>query len=76
MLDAYDYLKSIESHLRVFDMRSISSFSQDAGKIEGLVRSMGYLDDNIHDAAKIFMDEYRNTTQSVRQIFNDILCLV
>ena len=76
LLDAYDYLKRIESHLRVFDMRSISSFSKDAGKIEGLLRSMGYLDDNIQDTAKIFMDEYRNTTQRVRQIFNDILSLV
>lgn len=75
LLDAYDYLKSLESHLRVFDMRSISSFSKDAGKIEGLVRSMGYLDDNIQDTAKIFMDEYRDITQRVRQIFNDILCL-
>jgi glutamate-ammonia-ligase adenylyltransferase len=76
LLDAYDYLKCIESHLRVFDMRSISSFSKDTSKLEGLVRSMDYLDDNIQDAAKIFLDEYRNTTQRVRQIFNDILCLV
>ena len=63
LLDAYDYLKSIESHLRVFDMRSISSFSKGPGKIEGLVRSMDYLDDDVQDTAKIFMDEYRNTTQ-------------
>ena len=76
LLDAYDYLKSIENHLRIFDMKSISTFSKDTDKIEGLVRSMDYLDDNIQDAAKIFMDEYRNTTQRVRQIFNDILCLV
>ena len=76
LLNAYDYLKTIESHLRVFDMRSISTFSKESDKITGLVRSMNYMDDNTQRAAKAFLDDYRNTTQSVRQIYNDILCLV
>jgi len=75
LLDAYNYLKTIESHLRVFDMKSISTFSKDADEITGLVRSMNYLNENTRDAAKIFLDDYRNTTQSVRQIYNDILNL-
>ncbi|MCH8845777.1 MAG: hypothetical protein IIC11_03430 [Proteobacteria bacterium] len=76
LLDAYDYLKTIESHLRVFDMKSISTFSKDADKITGLVRSMNYLDDNAQHAAKTFLDDYRSKTQSVRQIFRDIFSLV
>ena len=72
LLDAYDYLKTIESHLRVFDMRSISSFPKESDKIDGLVRSMNYLEGNRRDAAKSFMDKYINTTKSVRQIFKDI----
>jgi len=76
LLDAYDYLKTIESHLRVFDMKSISTFSKESDKIAGLVRSMNYLDDNTRDAAKAFLDDYRNTAQSVRQIFKDIFSLV
>ena len=76
LLNAYDYLKVIEGHLRVFDMKSISTFSKDINKIEGLVRSTDYLDDNYQDAAKSFMDDYRNTTHRVRHIFNDIFCLV
>jgi glutamate-ammonia-ligase adenylyltransferase len=76
LLEAYDYLKTVESHVRVFDMKSISTFSKDADKIAGLVRSMDYLDDNTQDATKIFMDEYRNTTQRVRQIFNEVLGLI
>ena len=76
LLDAYDYLKTIESHLRVFDMRSISTFSKEPDKIAGLVRSMNYLDDNTQHAAKAFLDDYRKTTQSVRQIFKDIFSLV
>ena len=75
LLDAYNYLKTIESHLRVFDMKSISTFSKDADEITGLVRSMNYLNENTQDAAKIFLDNYRNTTRSVRQIYNDILNL-
>ena len=69
-------MKSIESHLRVFDMKSISTFPKDINKIEGLVRSMDYLDDNYQDAAESFMDDYRNTTHRVRHIFNDVFCLV
>lgn len=76
LLEAYDYLKSMESHLRVFDMKSISTFPKDINKIEGLVRSMDYLDDNYQVAAKSFMDEYKSTTQKVRKIFNDILYLI
>jgi glutamate-ammonia-ligase adenylyltransferase len=76
LLNAYDYLKVIEGHLRVFDMKSISTFSNDINKIEGLVRSMEYLDDNYQDAAESFMDDYRNTTHRVRHMFNDVFCLV
>lgn len=76
LLEAYDYLKSMESHLRVFDMKSISTFPKDINKIEGLVRSMDYLDDNYQVAAKSFMDEYKSTTQKVRKIFNDIFYLI
>jgi glutamate-ammonia-ligase adenylyltransferase len=76
LLEAYDYLKCIESHLRVFDMKSISTFPNDINKIEGLVRSMDYLDDNYQVAAKSFLDDYKSTTQKVRHIFNDILYLI
>ena len=75
LLEAYDYLKTIESHIRVFDMKSISVFAKDIDKIHELARSMDYFDENIQDAATRFMDDYRNTAQRVRQIFNDILNL-
>ncbi len=75
LLEAYDYLKTIESHIRVFDMKSISVFAKDIDKIHELARSMDYFDENIQDAATRFMGDYRNTAQRVRQIFNDILNL-
>jgi len=73
LLEAYDYLKAIESHVRVFDMKSISTFAKDVGKNDGLVRSMNYLDDNIENAAGQFIEDYRNMTQKTRNIFNEIL---
>jgi [glutamine synthetase] adenylyltransferase / [glutamine synthetase]-adenylyl-L-tyrosine phosphorylase len=76
LLEAYDYLKTIESHLRVFDMRSISTFPKDASRIDWLVRSMNYSDDNTEDATNNFLGDYRETNQRVRQIFNNILCIV
>ena len=57
-------------------MRSISTFPKDASRIDGLVRSMNYSDDNNEDATNNFLDEYRETNQRVRQIFNDTLCIV
>jgi len=75
LLEAYDYLKTIESHIRVFDMKSISSFLKDAGKNIGLLRSMNYQDDNIENAAGQFMDDYKNISKKTRNIFNDIFGL-
>lgn len=73
LLQAYDQLKTIESHIRVFDMKSISTFPKDVDKNNGLVRSMNYLDDNIENAAGQFIDDYKSITKKTRIIFNDIL---
>jgi len=75
LLEAYDYLKTIESHIRVFDMKSISTFPKDIDNNVGLVRSMNYQDDNIENAAGQFMDDYKNITKKTRNIFNEIFSL-
>jgi len=72
LLEAYDYLKTIESHVRVFDMKSISTFPKDLDKNDGLVRSMNYQDDNVEHAAGQFMDDYKNITKKTRNIFNAV----
>jgi len=72
LLDAYDYLKTIESHIRIFDMKSISTFPKDHDKNVGLVRSMNYQDDNVEHAAGQFMDDYKNITKKTRNIFNAV----
>ncbi len=72
LLQTYDYLKTIESHIRVFDMKSISTFPKDVGKNDGLLQSMNFLDKNIQIAAEQFKGEYRSNTQKARLIFNEI----
>ena len=75
LLEAYDYLKTIESHIRVFDMKSISTFPKDIDNNVGLVRSMNYQGDNFGNAAGQFIDDYKNITKKTRNIFNDIFSL-
>lgn len=72
LLEAYNYLKIIEGRIRVFDMKPISSFAKNIGDGDGLVRSMNFLNDNTQITAEQFTNEYKNTTQRVRCIFNKI----
>ncbi len=66
LLRAYDYLKIIESHLRVFDMKPISAFSEDFTRFGALARSMSCSGDGTVTA---LLDHYKKTARSVRQIF-------
>lgn len=73
LLQGYDYLKRLEANIRVFDMQSISVFAKQAEAIPMLARSMGYLHENAVQAGQDFLDEYKEKTQQIRQIFNDVL---
>lgn len=68
LVAAYDWLKRVEACLRLFDMRSVSAFSDQPGAIAPLVRAMGCGDD-----APRFLDEYRRMADSVRGCFDDVL---
>ncbi len=69
LLSAYDFLKQIEGRLRVFDMKAISSFSQNVGDVHVLARAMGYLETDMDNAAERFLNDYLQATQAVRQYF-------
>ena len=73
LLEAYDYLKTIESHLRVFDMKPINTFPKDVSNIDGLVRSMNYTDSDAGKSAGQFIDDYKKTSHKVRHIYNKIM---
>jgi glutamate-ammonia-ligase adenylyltransferase len=68
LVGAYDYLKRVEACLRLFDMRSVSAFSDQPGGIVPLARGMGCGDD-----AGRFLEEYRRTTGAVRNCFDELL---
>ncbi len=69
LLSAYDFLKKIEGRLRVFDMKTISSFSQNVGDLHVLARAVGYLETDMDFAADRFMHDYLQATQTVREYF-------
>lgn len=73
LLNAYDYLKRIESALRVMDMKSISAFSDTPGDNYRLARAMGHMENNLDAAAECFLDEYRQITGRVRGHFKAVV---
>jgi glutamate-ammonia-ligase adenylyltransferase len=73
LLKSYDFLKMVEARLRVFDMKSINQFSKVPEENSSLARAMGYYKGNTENAAIEFMENYLNTTRSVRQQFKEII---
>jgi glutamate-ammonia-ligase adenylyltransferase len=73
LLESYDFLKMVEARLRVFDMKSINQISRVPEENSGLARAMGYYKGNTEEATATFMENYLNTTRSVRQQFEDII---
>ena len=70
LLNAYNYLKRVEMCLRLFDLKSIDSFSNIADDNVALARAMGH-----GDKASGFYDEYEQVTAEVRRVFNDLMGL-
>ena len=70
LMQAYDYLKTLESHLRVFDMKPVSVFSEDFARIEALARSIG---SDGHKTIESLLDHYKETVQAVRKIFTYLM---
>ena len=75
MLSAYDFLKRLESVLRVADLKNISAFSTDIqdSANQRLSRAMGYLDADRMTATERFMQEYLNVTRKVREHFTTVV---
>ncbi|MEE8321855.1 MAG: hypothetical protein V3R68_08450 [Gammaproteobacteria bacterium] len=73
LLESYDFLKMLESRLRVFDMKSISQFSDNPEDITALARAMGFYEGSAREAAVGFLECYLNTIHSVRQQFEEII---
>lgn len=68
LLEQYDYLKRLEMCLRLFDLKSVDTFTSVEDDNVPLARAMGHGDD-----AGGFIDEYRSVTKKVRDYFLEIL---
>ncbi len=68
LLDAYDFLKKIETCIRLFDMKPISAFATDPAGHEPVARAMGFFENNNE-----FLDKYISVTESVRKSFIEIV---
>ena len=64
----YDYLKRVEMCLRLFDLKSVDSFTTFEQDNLALSRAMGHGDDT-----RSFIDEYESVTHSVRKYFLELL---
>ncbi len=69
----YDFLKRMEGRLRVFDMKPVSSIARDAESLTTLARAMGYQDETEPEASQRLLDDYHDTTASVRRVFDEVL---
>jgi len=69
LLHAYDFLKKLESSIRLFDMKPVSAFSEQSQEHLPVAAAMGYTGD---DAGK-FIQEYQAITAGVRKQFREIV---
>jgi len=72
LLNAYNFLKTVEANLRMFDMKSISTFPEDINQHEAIARSMGYEISDI-EKSKDFLEKYVSVTDTVRSHFIDLV---
>lgn len=73
LLQGYDFLKRMESRLRVFDMKAVSKIPREASQLVILARGMGYGQDDGSAAGEALLQDYLTTTASIRAIFDEIV---
>lgn len=69
LLHAYDFLKKLESSIRLFDMKPVSAFAERTEAHLPVAAAMGYCGD---EAGK-FIQNYQAVTAGVRKLFRKIV---
>ena len=69
LLQAYDFLKRLESSIRLFDMKPVSAFPMESEDHLPVAAAMGYVGDD----ARKFAGEYQEITAEVRKLFREIV---
>jgi [glutamine synthetase] adenylyltransferase / [glutamine synthetase]-adenylyl-L-tyrosine phosphorylase len=70
LLDTYDFFKKVESCLRLFDMKSLNTFSSNLEDGNALIRAMTYRGEH---AAEQFLKDYREKSAKVHSLFVNTL---
>ncbi len=76
LLQAYDFLKTTEGRLRVFDMKPEHMFAREGKELVPLARSMDSSpveEDDATAAIERFIEKYRRTTGFVRESFDEVV---
>ena len=73
MLTAYDFLKRIESSLRIMDLKNVSAFSREPEDIHLLARAMDFTDNDQAGKTSEFLADYEQITRQVRSHFNNLV---
>lgn len=66
--EAYEFLRAVERCLRLFDVKNVSVFPDQAGAVEPLARAMGFA-----SSVERFLDTYREITANTRRRFEELL---
>ncbi len=72
LLDAYLFLRQLESRMRIVSNQATSELSRDPAKVWPLARRMGYLDDGMPAGQKLLL-EYEGLSRRVRELFVHVL---
>jgi len=73
LVGAYDFFKRVEGRLRVFDMKPLHTFSRDPADLQILARAMGYEGSRSRTSVVQFLEDYKATTNYVRDCFEKIV---
>lgn len=69
---AYRFLRTAEHRLQLFNDRQVHTLPSDARELEVFSRRMGYRPRKGESASELFMKDYRQHTERVRGIFEDL----
>ena len=73
LLEAYDFYKTSERALRIFDMKSISKLAMTTEAVLPVARAHGYLDEDHDQAVTRYLDKLFSYRDKVRFIFKEVL---
>jgi glutamate-ammonia-ligase adenylyltransferase len=69
LTNGYKFLRRLENKLRLVHDQSVSELSADPGYLAKLARHLGY-PDRPRRPEQVFLDEYNQITQGIRDVFN------